>query len=490
MASIAKNDTLAQFEAGFDVPSSRQFQACPEILRKRCATINENYSSVMVANREEGFWLVHYTDTVEDGYKKGAKTAVEEAKTSGKPVKAPSGLLPILKGAIFSNEGKLVCRGYGFTPKVVADNETFAEWLGHNQKRAIREYREGIVVRVWRGEKTASGLGKVYVSTTRRIDARMSHKDSTPTVQEMLEAGGMDEKKLQAITVEGVVHVLLIVHPTNQLVNEEVVKPTVYYLTSWVPRTMKPNVRTVPDPLTTMIPAHIDVGLPEIPFVTPQKAWELYQAGKPIFVSDEFYRGVVWIPTALGARLAIRGERDHLYHRYVELGDKRHLLATAVAAHFKEEVAKFPARFEADMKGLIEYLIAVHVGRLPAPPGKSSLKALHDSVPSIEGETEETAIARLKARIGKLDKPTVLYNMFATLRTRVKVKSPPSGGMLSPPPAAFDPSQKTSGDVLSPPPTTAPPSDTSSDEEADKPISSSSSSDVAPVPAASPSPKQ
>jgi hypothetical protein len=422
IAGTAGQDPLAAFCAKFTARSWREFTACPAPLKQASETIARNYGVVSVCDEDGRYVLVHYRDTTEERFKAEAQRAADVPQR-GDAVRQ-------LKGCVFdAATGELKARGFPFTPALSMSEQEFMRTLDCLAPRAlVREWREGLVVRVWTDD-----AGVVRASITRRINALRSRRDGCPSVEEMLALAGVDLTKLKQPT--GVVLVLLLVHPSNQVQTPEPVPPSAYHLDSWVsadasttlsaaaspasgsgPSSRGHGAAVAKDSLASMRRKELDVGLPKLPALTHDEALTCFRANKSVYVQRSAEYGIVCRSLALGARYAIRGEREHLYHRFVELGtDGTKLLECVPHAH-RERAAEFPVRLAADVKELLGYGECLFAEGAHLPPEDTSLFAWYVTAKTKPGATPRE---RLSAALDQCH-PVVLYNMISLLRTKFK----------------------------------------------------------------------
>lgn len=295
-------------------------------------------------------------------------------------------------------------------------------------KSYIREFREGSVVKIW----TYKGI--VYASATRRINSLRSKKDGCPSTEEMLKQAGI-ESITRFANDKGEVYVLLIVHPFNQIQNPEPVEPAVFHLDTWAPIEVPKGQKNkqIRDTFFSMKRKEVNIGLQTLPVLTKDQALSLYLKNKALYFQKSPEQGIVYRSLALGARYSIRGEREHLYHRYVELqqldprvdGPPSTLasqvktgadqLLDCIPYALKERVADYPARFASDLEALLTYMEGLFESDAHLPPADTSLYALYKSAEREKGTPREK-IQRLIASC----RCVVLYNMISVLRTKIK----------------------------------------------------------------------
>jgi hypothetical protein len=401
VAGAAGQDPLAAFCAKFTARSWREFTACPLPLKQASETIARNYGVVSVCDEDGRYVLVHYRDTTEERFKAEALRAADVPQR-GDAVRQ-------LKGCVFdATTGELKARGFPFTPALSMSEQDFTRALECLAPRAlVREWREGLVVRVWTDD-----AGVVRASITRRINALRSRRDGCPSVEEMLSLAGVDLARLKQPA--GVVLVLLLVHPSNQVQNPAPVAPGAYHLDSWV-RAEAPAAAGR-DSLGTMKRKDVDAGLPKLPPLTHEEALACFRSNRSVYVQRSAEYGIVCRSLALGARYSVRGEREHLYHRFVELGgDGTKLLECVPHAH-RERAGEFPLRLAADVKELLAYGEGLFAEGTHLPPEDTSLFAWYSTA---KARPEATPRERLSAALGQCH-PIVLYNMISLLRTKFK----------------------------------------------------------------------
>jgi hypothetical protein len=449
--TASNEDPLTAFCARFTARSWREFTACPNAVKDASATIARNYGVISVCDKEEGLALVHYRDTTEEDLK-------ERARKGEAPPPGPGSWQ--VKGCIFdARTGTLRCRGFAFTPCISILPKELERALEQLPRGAlVREWVEGLVVRVW-----TSDSGEVRASMTRKINALRSRRDGCPSVEEMFTLCKVDLSRMRAGTPEvprGTVFVLLLVHPSNQTQNPLEVEPRVYHLDSWV-ATLDPTTssnssaqvqqpssqrggrggrvgqaRRAQDTLFSLRRKDVDIGLPRLPALTTEQALELFSQDRSVYVQQQGADGgVVYRSKALGARYTIRGEQEHLYHRYVTLGTDGHKLLDCVPFAQRERVREFPTRLASDLEALLTYCEGLFEPGARLPPGDTSLCALYESAARLVAQSPEGARASPREvatfLLGSSCKTVVLYNMISTLRTKFRKRERHEPGSTS-----------------------------------------------------------
>ena len=422
-------DPLATFDRKFDPKSCRVFVACPHPIRDASKLICSNYGNISVCDAEAtlGLTLIHYHDRIEDELKEKARNGI---------VPSLQDMYCHVKGCIFeTSTGQLKARGYPFTPCLKVSEQDYIKMLDAlPPKTYMREFKEGNVIKIW------TYRGTVYASATRRINSLRSKKDGCPSTEEMLKQAGI-ENITKFGNDKGEVYIVLLVHPYNQIQNPEPVEAAVYHLDTWAPvesgkglvrAGQKGEKKPVKDAFFSMKRKEVNIGLPRLPVLSKEQALSLYLKNKALYVQKTPEQGVVYRSLALDARYVIRGEREHLYHRYVELqqlvpridappstqaGDVvsgSDQLLDCVPYALKERVDAYPARFASDLEALTSYVEGLFEPEGHAPPADTSLYALYKSAERAEGP--------LRERIHRLlfsCRSVVLYNMISVLRTKV-----------------------------------------------------------------------
>jgi hypothetical protein len=409
-------DVLTEYNRTFEIHSHRRFQACPTPLKQVSKIVADNYGVISVCNEDNirGLVSIHYTDAKEEEMKAYAR--------EGK-VGTSRGMYHMLKGFVFDRRCTLISRGFSFTPKIVIETASLGTILEKNNVM-VRRYLEGTVLMI------STYQGRVLVSATRKIDATSSRKDRCPSNEEMLTAAGVNLDKL--VNNKGEVYVILVIHPMNQLTNPVSVTPIAYHIDTWAPKEVKKNGKHG-DPVLSMRRKDVKIDLPTLPCLKPDEALKVFAEGNGLYVQSGFDSGVVYLPKILNAKLCIRGDRDHLYHRFVELGTRGGELLDAVPAAMREEVAGYPLRYTNDIRALKEYVSSILMPKEPSkdqitplaekPIKSSSLSAL---ITTIKGSmTEITSDELDKAFDDAITacKGVVVYNMLTTYRTKI-AKSP------------------------------------------------------------------
>ena len=420
---IPQVDPLVAFTNTFLSPSWRSFVAAPTMVKQSSLTVHNNCGIVSVCDNVGGYSLLHYRDTTELNLKKRMLT--EELK--------PEAFWNI-KGMIFNELGELVCRGFPFTPIRVVNDTEFTRTLDSvSQKTLIREWKEGTVVRIWTDNK-----GAIHVSTTRRIDGHRSKHGDAPEIVELIHHAGLDlgrfKSRSEADTEEeakdnkipaGTVFVLLIVHPKNQTQNPNIVVPTAYLLDTWVrnngPAQGNGRARKT-DSIHCMKRLAYDAtqlvdgrdGVERLPMLNMEEATLLFKQGRSIYVQKNEF-GTVYRSQMLGTRYAIRGDREHLYHRFVELGSDCLQLLDCVPLANKPLVSTYPARYADDIEQFLAYMESLNTPDSVMPSRDSSLYAFFTSTIGVGNNNREKYIQRLLAT-----HPLVLYNMISCVRNKNK----------------------------------------------------------------------
>jgi hypothetical protein len=450
-------DPLKAFSERFLARSWREFNACPLVVKQSSQIVADSYGKVSVCDKDRDYTLIHYRDTVEE--------TLKSASTHGDVTPEP---LWILKGAIFSTATatssstcEMVCRGFPYTPvRVVGEQELIRVFDRLDSRPFIRLWLEGTVVRVW-----TDAAGTVRISSTRRIDATRSKKDSCPSTEEMLIAAKVDVKTLQAGTRNiplGTVFVLLVVHPMNQVQNPDRVDPAAYLLDTWVlssppsgtsgavpsggagtssgtvpaggagTPTAAPGKRAATPPAATAAtkvraadPVQRFRRLPHsgpqysaiqrLPLLSTEEALKAYRNGQSVYIQRTAEYGVVYRSLALGTRYAIRGDREHPYHRFVELGGDRKLLDCVAHAHLNQ-VKAFPERFNQEVESLLAFGEGLFLPGAHLPATESSLYAWYASAKQLSSGTPRERLRYLLNACPKL----VVYNMLSTYRNKYK----------------------------------------------------------------------
>jgi hypothetical protein len=249
----------------------------------------------------------------------------------------------------------------------------------------------------------------------------------------------------------GTVFVLLLVHPMNQIQNPEPVEAvTAYHLDSWArdepgqaaasqrpSRRGRGGARLISetkgerhDALLSLRRRDVDVGLPRLPVLSSEAAVRAFASNHSIYVHSAGGEGtgVVYRSRELAARYVLRGEREHLYHRYVELGAEGAALLDCVPFACKESAKEFPARLAAHREALLSYGESLFVPRSPPVPDSSAPhesrapatdSSLHAWYASAAAQGTGTPRERLEASLRGCA-PVVLYNMITQLRTKYK----------------------------------------------------------------------
>jgi len=417
------------FTSTFLAPSWRSFVAAPTIVKQASATVSTNYGIVSVCDKINGigssYTLLHYRDTTEENLKQ--RMSLSELK--------PESFWHI-KGMVFNDVGELVCRGFSFTPvRIVNEGELVKTLDSAPSKTLIREWKEGTVIRVWTDTK-----GIVHSSTTRRIDGQRSKHGDAPEVIELIHHAGLDmsrfKAKSEADTEEeakankipaGTVFVLLLVNPRNQVQNPELILPTAYLLDTWV-RSNSPTqgqgggrvkkndtlfgLKRLPYDAVQLVDGKD--GVERMPMLNIDQAIALYRQGKSLYVQKGEF-GVVYRSQLLGTRYAVRGEREYLYHRFVELGNDCMRLLDCVPPASKELAASYPNKYAEDMEAFLAYMEGLSQPDAIQPNKDTSLYAFHVSKLGSGPTLRDRLIQRLL-----LTHPLVLYNMMSQVRNKNK----------------------------------------------------------------------
>jgi len=400
-----EKDPLDVFDKKFNPKSSRTFNPAPSILREASKLVNDNYHLLSVCDEIDDLILLHYRDTIEDELKTKARNNV--------PIKIEDSFR-LVKGCIFDKEtGYMKVRSYPFVPHIKTNKEELLDVLNKNKVEFIREFHEGNVVKIWCHKKI------VYVSTSRRISSLKSKKDGCPSIEEMLRCIGFDVNRLKFD--KGEVYILLIVHPNNQIQNPNEVEPSLFHLDTWVYTDKKKK-----DTFFCMnSDQKIDIGIKKLPYLTIDEAISLLEKDKYIYVQTNQENGTVYRSFNLDKRCLIRGDREHLYHRFVELKDERILFLETVPFACKERVKEYPLQYNKDIENIAEYITSLLKEELPLPPEDTSLFCLYKSVKNSKEDVKD----RLKRCRG-----VVIYNMISLLRTKIRkrnnIKNIPRTGNL------------------------------------------------------------
>lgn len=420
-------NALRKFEATFDQKSSRVFHACHTIIGNRNAIVKENNEYLSVCNvttkqdkgdgkkPEDDLVLIHYFDQAEIKMKETAQKG--------------SSMLPdekfwLVKGWVFSNDtGKLIARAFPYTPKLCIDISEFSRKLNilsnEGKNVHIREYVEGVVGKIF------TYKGKVYFSGTRRIEALPSKKDACPSNKDQLADCGVDIEKLYSD--KGIVYVVVLVHPRNQIQNPNPVKPVVYHLDTWMPTKDNTDLVRCDRDLSSF-------GIKRLPKLSNEDALKAFSENRYIYIQESEEVGCVYFSDVINTRLKIRGEKEHLFHQYVSLSDEdKPKLEQCVGYDFKKEVALFPNRFEEETLKLKNYIMGLLTTLMPVlPPIDTSVYALYLSAKHLpqDDKLEERVLQLLGSVKGSL-----LYNLLSVHRTKIEKRRIVSGKSTSPGPS-------------------------------------------------------
>src|SRR5574338_21103 len=213
---------LHVFTESFDQKSSRHFFACPSNIKENNPIIENNDKTLTVCHTSDKMILIHYFDYAENALKLQANigTAI-----------FPRENYWLVKGWIYDeDDGRLLARAFPYSPKVALSRTEFYRRLAtqrNNPKLKIRQYLEGIVGKIF------THRGKVYFSATRKIDALTSRRDGQLSNEDNLKECGIDISKFKSD--DGLIYVVLLVHPRNQTQNPNPVTPKIYHLDTWGP---------------------------------------------------------------------------------------------------------------------------------------------------------------------------------------------------------------------------------------------------------------
>lgn len=433
LPNTISKDPLVVFTQRFTARSWREFKACPLSIKNSSRIISDNYGVISECDNDGSKVLIHYRDIIEEKYKDLAARGQELFMSSDKE---RQWLVRQVKGCIFDiKTGELICRGFPFTPSTTVSEKEFNNTLIElPQRTMIREWREGTVVRIWTDysetdEKPSKGI--VRVSITRRINALRSKWDGCPSVEEMLKMAKIDLNKLKASNITrdratneipfGTVFVILLVHPMNQVQNPELVEPCAFHLDTWI---MVDNdcynrkYKQEYDSLFGMKRKHMDIGIPKLPILSVSDALDLFKKNKSIYIQRHGENGIIYRSKELCERYRIRGEREHPYHRYVELGNDGHLLLGCVSFGLKDKVKDFPVRYKNDIEALLSYGENLFENDNDLIPPESSIYAW---LLSSRGLTNGTPREKLTKTLDRCCS-VVIYNMISQLRTKYKKK--------------------------------------------------------------------
>lgn len=428
-------NALRKFEATFDQKSSRVFHACHNNIGNKNAIVRENNDYLSVCNTttktdktdgkkiDDDLVLIHYFDLPE--------IKLKETAQKGSNI-LPDAHFWYVKGWVFSNEtGKLIARGFPYTPKLSVDISEFRRKLtilqNENKRAYIREYVEGVVGKIF------TYKGKVYFSGTRRIEALPSKKDACPSNRDQLQDCGVDIDKLSSD--KGHVYVVVLVHPRNQIQNANPVIPTVYHLDTWMPnKDGEEFVRCDVD-----LSSH---GIKKLPRLSIENALKVFSENRYIYIQEGDEIASVYFSEVVNSRLKIRGEKEHLFHQYVSLSDQdKPKLEHCVGYDFRKEVSLFPARFEEETTKLKNYIVSLLLSNMPLlPPVDTSVYALYltsKHLPQDE-KLEDRVLELLKGVKGSL-----LYNLLSVYRTKIEKRRTTLNKSLSPSPTPSPSSDDT-----------------------------------------------
>lgn len=453
-----EKNSLETFAATFDQKSSRHFFSCPAIIKENNPLVEDNDKTLTVCHIHEKMVLIHYFDYAENALKLQANTG--------------TAIFPIkeywrIKGWIYDEDtGNLLARAFPYSPKVAISRRELERKLlsqRNNPKLKLRQYLEGIVGKIF------THKGKVYFSATRKIDALASRRDGQLSNEENLKECGVDISRFK--NDNGIIYVVLLVHPRNQIQNPNKVTPKIYHLDTWGPekelsgtniitsngkknKTNNTNGISNSNNNRRLVRyENVDMkkfGISKLKNLTEIEALDAFDRNEMIYMQTGEEEAYVCFSDEVKHRLSVRGDKEHLYHQYVILDAKTRIeLKECIAYAFKDEVANFPNRLNTDINQIVNYIINLYLGQElnHLQLENTSLYALYltcKHLPSFktdEAKDLEVMEKEVKEKLLSI-KGNILYNLFSTYRTKVdkkRVKGSSAGNSNSVSPCPSDP---------------------------------------------------
>lgn len=433
---------LSVYQESFDYKSTRVFYACPPGLSENNKIIKDNHETLSVCNKytsndNGNILLIHYYDYAENCLKQRANNGTTIF---------PMQNYWLVKGWIYEEKtSRLLARAFPYSPKVSITRIEFARKLAtqrENPKLRLRQYLEGIVAKIF------TFNDKVFISATRRIEALSSRRDGQLSNEEHLKECNIDINKLKSDN--GLVYVVLLVHPKNQIQNPNPVQTKIYHLDTWGPEKengkrhhSNNNGHTVNKNANRTLVRYDNVDLKKfnihkLPQLSEIEALEAFDRNEIIYMQEEDEEACVYFSEVVKHRLQVRGDKEHLYHQYVTLDEViRPELKQCVPKAMKEEVATFREKLNNDMRQIVSFVINSFIASDINNHGleDTSLYALYlhcKHLPSFVAAEKEVEIMEKEViEVLKSIKGNLLYNLFSTYRTKIEKKRLKSGSTSS-----------------------------------------------------------
>ena len=251
---------------------------------------------------------------------------------------------PDHRGWIIDMDSKrLIARSFGFSEEKVVALEDLPEV-------PMTIAKEGTILRVYTRDE------KLCVSTHRRLDCKNSKWMSSKTFYDMfLEA--CDAHKIVPDSLKSdKCYVLLLVHPENQIVNQEVITPTLYHLDTW-----ETSEEVTSQCLHLMKRCVVDLGLPVPGQATKEEILEAWASGKVLITMDD--KKVKYLSKGASERYQLRGNHPNIKMQWYTLrGQGKHKkLVDVLPLAFKSLVEDYDKeRVSLEREILDHYLVHLY----------------------------------------------------------------------------------------------------------------------------------
>lgn len=206
-----------------------------------------------------------------------------------------------VRGNVYTNEGKLICKSFPYTHDVVIDPDNFDK-IHVTQNARYHVDVEGTIVRVF------THKGKVYLSTHKKIDATNGKWLNGATFGEMFEQALLPlGKKLEDFKHQDRCYVFMIVHPDNQLTNPLETVPTLLHLETF----QRKNG-------TMVLIKNPNLGIQQLSHFDFEVAKDLFRQGYSIVSTYNKYKEK-YINTSRHKILSLLNNTKDLKQKYLEL---------------------------------------------------------------------------------------------------------------------------------------------------------------------------
>lgn len=253
---------------------------------------------------------------------------------------------PQYRGWIIDLEEKrVIARSFDFAPEKVVKFDQLPNV-------PLTVAKEGTILRVYSRE------GKLCVSTHRKLDCKKSKWSSSKTFHEMfLEACERMKIDPESLKSDNKCYVLLLVHPENQIINQEIVEPTLFHLDTW-----ERTEEATSTGLKLMKRVVCNIGLPVPGEATKEEIVGAWKEGK-VLISMDSNAKVKYLSKEASERYQLRGNHPNIKMQWYALrsSGKHKKLLDVLPVAFKKEFENYDKERVSLEKDAVEhYLVPLY----------------------------------------------------------------------------------------------------------------------------------